>query len=94
MKLSTFLSLNQQDWLKGLVMAVLGAVYAIIEPLLSSGTLTFNWKYIGTTALSTSVLYLVKNLFTPIPKMVEVDPVKTIVVDVNTKDVIVLNPNK
>ena len=62
---SSFLSLNTQDFLKGGIVAVGGAVVSTIETSLSAGSLKFDWKQIGLTALAAGVAYLSKNLFTP-----------------------------
>jgi hypothetical protein len=58
-------SLNLKDALNGLIIAVGTPVLATIEQSLEAGSLTFNWKLIGITALSATVVYLTKNYFTP-----------------------------
>lgn len=58
-------SLNLKDALKGLIIAIGTPVLATIEQSLEAGTLTFNWKLIGITALSATVMYLTKNYFSP-----------------------------
>lgn len=88
MKKSSFLNLNVQDFLKGLVMAVGGAVVAIVAPSIQDGSLVFNWTSIWHTAVASGLAYLAKNLFTPIPKTVQIDPAKTSVVDAKTKETI------
>lgn len=65
------LSLN--DWWKGLIMAVLTPVFAIIMDSLNQGTLTFNWKIIVGAALSGLLAYLAKNFFDK-PKVVILNP--------------------
>jgi branched-subunit amino acid transport protein len=89
MKQSSFFSLNLQDFLKGLLVAVGGAVMAIILPSLQSGNLTFDWTTIWHTAVASALAYLGKNLFTPTPKSIQIDPSKTSVVDSNTKQTII-----
>lgn len=64
MKSSKFLSLNVNDFLKGLVMAVLGAVFAIIKTTVEAGSLNFDWPTIGKYALAAAITYLTKNLLT------------------------------
>jgi hypothetical protein len=61
---STFLNLNSSDFIKGLVVAVITAVITIIHTTLETGSLAFDWKLIGTTALTSAVAYIMKNLFT------------------------------
>jgi GTPase Era involved in 16S rRNA processing len=61
---STFLSLNTTDFLKGLVVAVLTSVLTIIYTSLQTGSLVFDWKTIATTALTSAIAYVSKNLLT------------------------------
>ncbi len=61
---SAFGKLNIVDFGKGLFIAVLGAVFTVIYTTVQSGSLTFDWKAIGITALSAALAYLSKNLFT------------------------------
>ena len=61
---STFLNINLNDLGKGLILAVLTSVMTIIYTTVQSGSLTFDWKLIGTTALTSAIGYLIKNLFT------------------------------
>ena len=62
--MSTFLSLNSSDFLKGLLMAVLSSVITVVYQTVEIGSLTFDWKAIGTMALTTALAYIMKNLFT------------------------------
>lgn len=64
MKTSGIFKLVTKDWLKGLIVAILGAIFAVIQPLISTGTLTFDWKYIGTVALGAGLAYITKNFLT------------------------------
>jgi hypothetical protein len=64
MKQSSFLSLNTKDFIKGLLLAVLTTVITIVYNSLQAGDLTFDWKSIGTTALTTALAYIMKNLLT------------------------------
>ena len=64
MKQSNFLSLNGNDFLKGLLMAVLVPIFTIVQQSLQAGVLTFNWKAIGIAAVAGAVGYLTKNLLT------------------------------
>jgi len=61
---STFLTLNTTDFLKGLLMAVLSSVITIIYQTVEAGSLVFDWKAIGTMALTAALAYIMKNLFT------------------------------
>lgn len=89
MKLSNFLSLNAQDFLKGLLMAVLGAVVAVVGPAIETQTFVFNWTIIWHTAAATAFSYLTYRFVSPTPKIVQIDPSKTSVIDKDTKEVIV-----
>lgn len=61
---SPFLTLNSQDFIKGLVVAVLSSVIAILYSTVQTGSLVFDWKAIGTVALTSALGYIMKNLFT------------------------------
>jgi hypothetical protein len=61
---STFLTLNNSDFLKGLIMAVLSTVITVVYQTVEAGSLVFDWKAIGTMALTTALAYIMKNLFT------------------------------
>jgi hypothetical protein len=61
---STFLNLNTTDFIKGLIMAVLSTVITIVYQTVEAGSLIFDWKSIGTMALTTALAYIMKNLFT------------------------------
>lgn len=65
MKTSNFLSLNTQDVLKALLIAILTPCLVIIQASVDAGTLTFDWKHIAMAAIGGGVAYLLKNLFTP-----------------------------
>ncbi len=65
MKTSSLFSLNLLDIGKGLLVSVSSAVVAIIYSSLQSGSLSFDWKQIGATALAACVAYLAKNFLTP-----------------------------
>lgn len=58
-------TLNGRDILKGLLVAIITPVLTIIINSLQQGTLTFDWKAIGITALTAAIAYLVKNFLTP-----------------------------
>ena len=61
---STFLSLNLLDFAKGLFIAVLTSIITLLYTSIESGALTFDWKLIGTTALTSALAYIMKNLLT------------------------------
>lgn len=61
---STFFNLNSTDFIKGLVMAVLSTFITVVYQTVEAGSLTFDWKAIGTMALTTALAYIMKNLFT------------------------------
>ena len=62
--MSNFGTLNLKDLGKGLLVAVGSAVIGVITTSLQAGSLTFDWKQIGTIALAAALAYLGKNLFT------------------------------
>lgn len=61
---SSFFSLNLLDFAKGLFIAVLTSVITLLYTTIETGTLTFDWKLIGTTALTSALAYIMKNLLT------------------------------
>jgi len=58
-------TINLSDFWKGLLMAVLVPIITIVTQSLDMGSLTFDWKAIGISALSGLLAYLVKNFFSP-----------------------------
>lgn len=52
------------DFVKGAIVAVLAAVFAVVQTSINSGSLHFDWPVIGKMALAALVAYLAKNLFT------------------------------
>lgn len=61
---SSFFTLNTRDFVKGLFIAVITAVITVVYTTIQTGTLSFDWKVISTTALSAALAYIMKNLFT------------------------------
>lgn len=61
---SSIFTLNTSDFLKGLIMAVLSSVITVIYQTIEAGSLVFDWKAIGTMALTAGLAYIMKNLFT------------------------------
>lgn len=58
-------SLNVRDLLRGLLLAVSGAVVAVIYGTVSAGSLNFDWELVKVAAISGGCSYLIKNFFTP-----------------------------
>lgn len=58
-------SVNLIDIFKGLAVAVLTPVFSIMMVSLDAGLLTFDWKIIGTVAISSAMAYILKNFLTP-----------------------------
>lgn len=63
--LSKQYSLKWRDALRGLIVSVLAAVITVIQVSIDAGDLNFDWKKIGTVALSAGIAYVVKNFFEP-----------------------------
>ena len=63
-KLSEIYKLNSKDFIKGLITAIFGAVIGIVLPIMQSGEWTFDWQFIGKSAMTAAVAYLFKNLLT------------------------------
>jgi hypothetical protein len=64
MKSSKLFSLNLADFMKGLLMAILASVFAVIKTSVEAGTFSFDLPTIGKYALMGAVAYLAKNFFT------------------------------
>jgi len=64
MQQSTLFMLNTADFIKGLLMAVLSTVITIAYQTVEAGSLVFDWKTIGTMALTSALAYIMKNLLT------------------------------
>lgn len=64
-------SLNLNDWWKGLIMAVLGAIIGLIQGMIETGE--FDLNKIWRAAAIAIVAYLVKNFFDK-PKVVLLNP--------------------
>lgn len=62
--MSSFGTLNWKDFGKGLLIAVLTAIFTIIYTTVQAGSLTFDWKAILTAAITAALAYISKNLFT------------------------------
>lgn len=86
-------TLNLNDFWKGLIMAVGGAVFQIIVDTINSGSLTFDWAVIGKTALAAAIAYLAKNFFDK-PKVVILNPTDQQVDMVKTGDAKVIVTQK
>lgn len=62
--MSSYLSLNSVDYIKGLLMAVLTAVITVVYTSIQEGAVVFNWKVIAMSALSAALAYITKNFLT------------------------------
>lgn len=62
--MSKLFTLNNKDFLKGLLMAILVSAVTIIQQSLDSGALVLNWKAILMASISGGLAYLMKNFFT------------------------------
>ncbi len=67
-------TLNISDLWKGLIVSVLSSVITIVVGTLNTGSLTFDWKAIGITALTTGLAYIIKNFLTPSQIVVKDSP--------------------
>ncbi len=71
-------TLNISDVWKGLIVSVLSSVITIVVNTLQQGSLTFDWKAIGITALTTGLAYIMKNFFTVSKIVVKDAPQSTV----------------
>jgi hypothetical protein len=74
--MSKLFSLNVKDFLKGLVVSVIGAVLGLIQPSIEAGNLVFDWKKIGTLALGAGISYLIKQFITNSNGQIGAEPKK------------------
>jgi len=58
---SSFLSIDMKDAIKAFIVAVLGAVIGLMQVTIDAGSLDFDWKKIGLTALAAAGAYIIKN---------------------------------
>jgi len=65
MQTSPLFTIDFKDLGKGLLVAAGGAAIAAVEASAQAGSLTLNWKTIGSVALAAGLSYLSKNFFTP-----------------------------
>jgi hypothetical protein len=61
---SKLFRINLNDTLKGLVVAVGGAVFTVVQNSIEIGNLKFDWTNIWHIALAAFVAYIGKNFFT------------------------------
>ena len=71
-------TLNSNDFIKGLIMAVGGAAVTLALDSLNAGSFDFDWKKIVAGALTAGLTYLAKNFF---------DKPKVVVTDVTDKTI-------
>lgn len=69
---SNFLSLNTQDFIKGLIITIISAVFTLVAESVQKGQFTFDFTTIWHTAVAAGIAYLGKNLFTPAKTIVPV----------------------
>jgi len=77
--------LNSRDFIRGLLMAVIGAVISIAYDSINAGNFDFNWSALGKGALVAGLSYLLKNLGTP-SEIVIVNPPAQQLEDVKNGD--------
>jgi len=73
---SKFFRLNLNDFQKGLICAIFGAVLGALEPIISSGSLPdfTDWKKMGMGAVYAGFAYLSKNLVTNSQGKIKTEP--------------------
>lgn len=71
-------SLNLSDWWKGLLMAILVPVIAVISDSISRGSLNFDWHLILVSAIGGLLAYLTKNWLTPSAIVIKNAPSETV----------------
>ncbi|SDE88896.1 hypothetical protein SAMN05216464_110198 [Mucilaginibacter pineti] len=69
---SRFLSLNTQDFFKGLIVTVASAVFALVAESVEKGQFTFDYTSIWHTAVAAGMAYLGKQFFTPAQAVISI----------------------
>lgn len=80
-KFSEMFSLVKQDWRQGLIVAMIGGLLTYFENSLATEEFTFNWTNIWKVAAAAGFAYLGKKFFNGVPKIIEIDPTKTKVIE-------------
>ena len=93
MKLSNFLLSPYGIFLKGLIAAIGGGIVAYVAPAIQNHTFVFDWTTTWHTAVASALTYLSIKLGAPTPKIVQIDPSKTSVIDKKTKQTILHSNN-
>ncbi len=62
---SGLFKIDWADTLKGVLVAVIGAIITPITESLNAGIFVFDWKHILAGGLTAGLAYIVKNFFTP-----------------------------
>lgn len=57
--------LNAKDFVKGMLMAIGGSAFIVIENTLNAGVANINWRTVVIAGLASGTTYLVKNFFSP-----------------------------
>lgn len=90
---SSRFNLNYGDLIRGLILAVSGAVFALIMPILQAWLTepgwtipNINWAMVVKTSIATSVVYLGNKFLAKEPKQIIVDRDKTQVIEKYIRD--------
>ncbi len=70
-------ALNAQDFINGLIMAVIGGLVNILLVRFTSGNFLLTWEVIWHGAIVSGVTYLSYKFPQAPPKTLEIDPLKT-----------------
>jgi hypothetical protein len=91
---SKFLSLNAQDFLKGLLLTTITSVLTIIlEAVQTCGFACINWQTVETVAGTTIIGYLLKNWLSPTQVNIQ-NPDSTTVTALKAGTPVVVDPAK
>jgi hypothetical protein len=63
-KFSEFWKLNNADYVKGMVVAVLSSVATVLYTSIQAGDMVLRWDVIGMNSLCAAIGYIAKNLVT------------------------------
>ena len=78
-------TLKTRDYLKSLILAIGTPVLYFIQEAIPG----YDLSPLVKIALAAGVTYLIKNFFTDVPPVIEIDPTKTLVVHEETKQALI-----
>lgn len=91
MKFSKLFNINMGDLGRGFIVTLIAAALTVLYQSIQDGAIPtlLQLKTAIMIGLGAGISYLIKNVLTGVPKSIEVDTAKTVIVDEKTKAVLV-----